>query len=141
MQDKVLAVILVIVLLGSLGALGYVLATPEEGDTFTEFYLLGPQGEAANYPDELKVGEAGKVMVGIINHEGREVGYRVEVVIGGVKSNEVGPFVLLDEQKWAGEVGFVPERDGENQKVEFLLYQDEQAEAYLRLQLWVNVSN
>ena len=137
---KVLAITVVVAILATLGTLGYVIATPKVGETFTEFYILGQDGKAANYPKELKVGEKGKVIVGIVNHEGKEVSYRVEVVAGSQESTEVGPVVLVDEQKWEGEVSFVPEVAGENQKVEFLLYKDGEVEPCLEpLHLWVDV--
>jgi uncharacterized membrane protein len=139
--DKVLTIMLVVAILGALGTLGYIIAKPKVGETFTEFYILGPEGKAADYPTELKVGEEGSVTVGIINHEGKEVSYRVEVAIGGDKSTEVGPVTLADEQKWEGEVGFMPEVVGQDQKVEFLLYKDSEVEPYLEpLQLWVDVT-
>ena len=138
--DRVFVVTVVIIILGCLGTLGYIIATPKEREKLTEFYLLGEQGEAANYPKELKLGNEGKVIVGIINHERREVSYRVEVIISGKKSYEVGPVTLVDEQKWEGKAGFVPEVAGEHQKVEFLLYKDVEAEPYLDLHLWVDVS-
>ena len=137
---KVLAITVVVAILATLGTLGYVIATPKVGETFTEFYILGQDGKAANYPKELKVGEKGEVIVGIVNHEGKEVSYRVEVVVGSQESTEVGPVVLVDEQKWEGEVSFVPEVAGENQKVEFLLYKDGEVEPCLEpLHLWVDV--
>ncbi|MCJ7521640.1 MAG: DUF1616 domain-containing protein [Dehalococcoidia bacterium] len=33
------------------------MVTPKTGEKFTEFYVLGLNGEAANYPNELTVGE------------------------------------------------------------------------------------
>jgi uncharacterized membrane protein len=139
--DKVLTITLVVVILGVLGTLGYVIAKPKVGETFTELYILGSGGKAADYPQELKVGEEGVVTVGIINHEGKEVSYRVEVVIGNDKSTEVGPVTLADEHKWEGEVGFTPEVVGQNQKVEFWLYKGDEVEPYLEpLHLWVDVT-
>jgi uncharacterized membrane protein len=138
--DKVLAITLVVAILGTLGALGYIIATPKPGETFTEFYILGQEGQAANYPTELKVGEEGRVIVGIVNHEGQELSYRAEVIIGGKKIAEVGLVMLADEQKWEGEVGFVPEVAGQNQEVQFLLYKGTEVEPCLEpLQLWVDV--
>ena len=67
--DKALSIILVIVILGALGALGYAIARPHAGERFTEFYIEGLKGKAADYPEELVVGGEGKVIVGIINRE------------------------------------------------------------------------
>ena len=121
--------------------LGYVIATPKVGERFTEFYILGQEGKAADYPSELVVGGEGRVIVGIINNERETVSYRVEVRIGGEKNSEVGPIMLEHGQRWEGEVSFVPQVPGENQKVEFLLYKDGEAEPCLRpLRLWVDVT-
>lgn len=139
--DKVLSIVLVLVIVGALGALGYVIVTPKVGETFTEFYILGPEGEAADYPTELEVGEEGKVVLGIVNHEGEDVRYRVEVVTGGENSPEPVPVALGNEEIWEGEVAFVMEIPGDGQKVEFLLYRENEAEPLLEpLYLWVNVS-
>ncbi len=79
--------------------------------------------------------------MGIVNHEQREVSYRVEVVINNKKSYDIGPVVLVNEEKWEAKVGFVPEVAGENQKVEFVLYKDGEFEPYLELlHLWIDVS-
>jgi len=137
--DKVLSVVLVVAILGALGTLGYVIAAPKVGERFTEFYLLGAEGKAADYPRELAVGEEAEVTVGIVNHEHKPVSYRVEVRVGGVENNEVGPVALEHEQKWEGAVSFTPDKAGDNQKVEFILYKGGEAEPYLMLHLWIDV--
>lgn len=138
--DKVLSVVLVVAILGALGTLGYVIAVPGVGERFTEFYILGMEGKAADYPRELKVGEEAEVIVGIVNHEYEMVSYRVEVKIGGVGNSEVEPVLLENEQEWEGAVSFVPDKAGDNQKVEFILYKSGEAEPYLMLHLWIDVS-
>ena len=57
--NRVLYITLVLALLGALGTLGYIIATPKAGERFTEFYLLGLEGKATDYPKELKVGGGG----------------------------------------------------------------------------------
>ena len=140
MRNRVLSIILVITIMGALGALGYVIATPKVGEMFTEFQVLGLEGKATDYPRELKVGEEGKVIVGIINREHETVSYRMEVRIDGVRNNQVGPLELGNDEKWEEIVSFTPDRAGDNQKVEFLLYKNGENEPYLKLHLWVNVT-
>jgi len=137
--DRVLSSILVVAILGALGMLGYVLARPAVVERFTEFYLLSSSGEAKDYPSQLMVGEEGKVVVGIINREQETVTYRVEVRIDGAVSNEVGPVTLEYDEKWEEIVGFVPDRAGEKQKVEFLLYRQAESEVYQSLHFWIDV--
>ena len=136
--NKVLSSILALAIVGALGMLVYTITNPTE-EKFTEFYLLGLSGEAKDYPSQLMVGEEGKVVVGIINREQETVTYRVEVRIDGAVSNEVGPVTLECDEKREEIVGFVPDRAGEKQKVEFLLYRQAEGEVYQSLHFWIDV--
>lgn len=77
--DKALTIILIIAIFSSIVTLGYVITHPKPGEAFTEFYILGPGGKAADYPTELFAGENATVILGIANHEHRNVTYHVEV--------------------------------------------------------------
>jgi len=147
MADKVLSVVLAVAILGAIGTLGYVVATPRVGEKFTEFYILGPNGKAENYPTELKVGEEGRVIVGIVNHEQEEASYKVEVWIDGEKAKlridgEDRDEIMVELEngdEWREEVGFVPQKAGEGQKVEFVLYKDGEPYFEEPLHLWIDV--
>ena len=138
-MDKALATVLVLSVIATIGVLVYVVTAPKAGEHFTEFYVLGVEGEAENYTSELVVGEKATVIVGIVNHEGGETNYRIEVTIDGVKNGEVGPLVLADEAKIEQEVNFIPQKAGDFQKVEFLLCRNEESEPYSKLHLFVDV--
>lgn len=138
--SKVLSVALAIAILGSIGLLGYVVAASRSGESFTEFYLLGPGRMAADYPRSLAVGQEAAVTVGIVNREGVRMSYRVEVLAAGGVLNSVGDITLASGEKWEDSVSFVPVTPGDGQRVEFLLFRSEEAEPYLRpLSLWVDV--
>ncbi|WP_148882961.1 DUF1616 domain-containing protein [Thermococcus aciditolerans] len=77
--DKALTVILIIAIITSIGTLAYVVTHPKPGEAFTEFYILGPGGIADDYPTELFAGENGTVIIGIVNHEHRNVTYYVQI--------------------------------------------------------------
>lgn len=139
--DKVLSAILIIVILGVMAATGYVMATPKASEKFTEFYILGLDGKSIDYPTKLKVGEEGKVIVGIINREQERVSYRVEVRINGVSNNQLEPPELEHSEEWEEIVSFTPDKVADNQKVEFVLYKDGGSEPYLKpLHLWISVT-
>ena len=116
------------------------LPIPKAEHKFSEFYILGQEGKAASYPRELKVGEEGRVIVGIANHEYETVSYRMEVRIYGVMNNEVETIVLEHSEKWEEIVSFTPHKAGANQKVEFLLFREGQTEVYHTLRLWLDVT-
>jgi uncharacterized membrane protein len=86
--DKALSVILVIAILSSVFALAYVVTVPKVGESFTEFYVLGPNGKATDYPRNLSVGQEASVIVGIANHEHRTVNYTVEVWLSNMTYQE-----------------------------------------------------
>jgi len=138
--EKVLSVVLAITIMGALGTLGYVIAAPKFGERFTEFYILGTEGMVADYPQELVVGGEGEVIIGISNREYKRVNYHIEVMIGNVKNNEIGPVELEHDEKWEGTLVFIPSEPGTDRKVEFLLFKDGEAEPCLEpLHLWIDV--
>ena len=81
--DKGLSIILIAAIIGSSATLVYVLVTPETGERFTEFYILGPNGTASDYPTDLTSGEDGEVIIVIVNHEYENITYNLEVIFNG----------------------------------------------------------
>jgi uncharacterized membrane protein len=102
--DKVVSVILALVLLGAIATLGYVVASPRQGERFTEFYVLG----AEERPTELAIGDEGIATLGIHNREGVSMTYAVDVMVGGSRLETTDPIELGPGKKWEGEVKFVP---------------------------------
>jgi uncharacterized membrane protein len=56
----------------------YVLTVPREGETFTEFFILGENRTAANYPDRIIPGMNYSMFVGVRNHENGDSTYTIE---------------------------------------------------------------
>ena len=54
------------------------IAVPKEGEHFTEFYILGAEGKAADYPTSFALNTPQWVTVGVGNHQNRNVTYTVE---------------------------------------------------------------
>ena len=138
-KGKVLSIILISAIAGAVVALGYVITAPNVGEKSTGFYILGLEGKAQNYPTELMVGQEGRVIVGVINHEYEEVTYRIKITIDGVENSEIEPVILGHNEKWEKVVSFAPIRVGDNKRVEFLLYRLDQNDVYQRLHLWIDV--
>ena len=78
--DRGLSVVLVVAIVAALATTAYVIAVPKEGEHFTEFYILGPGGKAADYPTDFPAGTAQSLIIGVGNHEYREIPYTVEVL-------------------------------------------------------------
>lgn len=137
--DRILSGLLIVAIMAAVGTLVYLVQTPKTGDKFTEFYLLGPQGKAENYPRELILGAKTAVIVGIVNREHEPISYNVEVTVDGAKVVEVGPVALAHTERWEQEVSFAPTETGEHQKVEFLLYKGTSKDVCQELHFWIDV--
>lgn len=147
--DRILTVILIGAIVLSVGTLIYVISVPKVGEKFTEFYILGPNGIADDYPTELSVNENGMVIIGVVNREYQEVIYTLKVIaddesipiIYGLNNtdNSLGPIRLQNEEKWEEPISFRILQPGENIKVQFHLYRSDQTEVYRDLHLWVDV--
>jgi uncharacterized membrane protein len=137
--DRVLLVLLVVVIIGAIGTLVYVARPPDTGEVFTEFYMLGPEGRAADYPDVIVLGEEATVTLGIVNHEREIADYHIKIVMGEQEVGEVAKITLAHEEEWEQPVSFTPTEVGEGQKVEFQLYKGDISKASHILNLWVDV--
>ena len=118
--------------------LSYIIVKPKQGETFTEFYLLGPNGQASDYPTNITVGQNASVIIGIVNHEYNNVDYNLVVTSNGnVMNNE--NITLTDGNKIEIPYKFSESTTGQKE-VEFLLYKlPDNTNVYRSLHLFVNV--
>jgi uncharacterized membrane protein len=87
--DRILSVILLLAILAAVGTTIFVIVVPREGERFTEFFILGGKGMAADYPERVLVGRNNSMFIGIGNHEYRTVNYTVETYLLAMHFDEV----------------------------------------------------
>lgn len=141
--DRVLTIVLVISIIISVATLVYVIVTPKQGEKFTEFYILGPEGIADNYPVNYTLGESKPILVGIVNHEYETINYSLEIKL----ENDTLPLqqdyetiTLSHNQSWEKKIYIQPDRTGEDMKLQFLLYKEGNlSKSYRDLHLWIDV--
>lgn len=110
------------------------------GTSYTEFYVLGEDGTASNYPDEVPAGEPAAIRVGVGNFEGSERTYTLVL-----RTNEApldSRTLTLDSGAvWERPVEVVFDSPGE-QLLRLELYEGDEAsgEPYRSLRLFVEVS-
>ena len=127
-REKALTVLLAISVLGMLAAVGYAIATPKDGEKYTEFYVLGAYGETADYPRSVKVGQELEITACIVNHEGETTSYRVRIDVNGIVDNVLGELVVESGEMWQGKIGFVLDIPGNDQRVELSLFKSGETE-------------
>jgi uncharacterized membrane protein len=160
--DGALNVLLVVSLLVAIGSVGYAVAVPKPGESFSELYLLteGADGElvADNYPQEFTAGESRSLYVGVGNHEHQQVNYTVVVELQNVTfaNNEsqihererLSTFqtTLSHNETWHRNHTVEPTMLGERLRLTYFLYKGEAPpeptieNAYQEVHLWVNVT-
>lgn len=164
--DKALTVILILSIITSVAALVYVIVTPKQGEKFTEFYILGPGGKAYDYPTSVQAGNKSTLIVGVVNHEYMPVNYTMQISLNNntsINSTSMNStsmdntslednsrvsytvlsmnLMLQNNETWERPVTYILNNTGEQQKLELLLYKEDNfTEPYRDLHLWVNVS-
>ncbi len=104
--DKALVIATVGLLIASGGLAYHIATTPRTGERFTEFYVLGENGKADDYPTDLGVNESGHVILGAVNREHKEMEY---VLVTRMASTDLNSSEDLDDKV---------ESTGENESVE-----------------------
>lgn len=138
--DKILTIALVLSIIMAVGTLVYVITTPKIGERFTEFYILGPDGKADNYPTNLKSDVASNITVGIVNHEYSTINYILQIDLNEdrLTSEEL---MLGHNETWERNITFLPSKQGTDMKLQFLLFKEHNfSSSYRDLHLWVNVT-
>ena len=120
-------------------------------EPFTEFYVLGPEGNADNYPTDYILGENGTVIIGVVNHEQKSVNYTMEVKLENTSlplSPDQEYISLKDNETWEKAVTITPSFEGTDMMLGFSLYKEDEKSVleegiyvpYRGLNLRINVS-
>jgi uncharacterized membrane protein len=164
--NRLLNAIFFIAILGTLGVLGYTMAAPKINTKFTEFYILGAEGKAANYPIEYIInnqpvpqlvnndgttginGNSGEITLIIINHEQQTTDYTMKIIIddvpadfkfNGTITDQLGPLELKQGNKWESKISIIPHPTTGDQKVELLLFKGNETVFINSLRLWIHI--
>lgn len=145
--DKALTIMTVVVVLLTVYMTAYVMLLPGQDRDYTEFYLLGPNGTTENYPYKFILGDEKTVLVGIANHENRNVTYDLVINLNDLNNSTVKNLyserlTLPESDVSETPINVTPDMVGINMKMDFLLYIDGNTTApYKECYLWVNVTN
>jgi uncharacterized membrane protein len=139
LRDKIITAVLIVLVIGAIGALVYVARQPRSVEKFTEFYILNDAGKTENYPGTIIAGQGAKVILGVINHEHETTTYSIEITLGGKNIQQIDPFILNAEEKKEQEVTITPVQIGDKQELEFLLDKGDSSDVYESVHLWIDV--
>ena len=137
--NKILSTVLILSIIFAILTTAYIIVTPKEGESFTEFYILGPGGKASDYPTNLTSGQEGNVIIGIDNHENKNTTYHLIVTSNNtVQLDQM--LTLQNGEKMEIPFNFTAGEPGEK-KMEFKLFKlPDNNNIYRSLHLWINVT-
>lgn len=130
--------LLFLTILGALFLLGIGFAFDLEPEaSFTEFYFFPAETLDGYYPDEILVNEPMTLRLGIANHEGDVVDYRIAYTAGD-RSWERN--VRLDSNsRWEGEFILVLDKPCDSCRLYFVLFKEDDVFSYHSLHMTVTV--
>lgn len=139
--NRSMMVILLISIVVSATTVLYITINPKQEEGFTEFYILGLNRTASDYPTSIVAGNDYSVILGIVNNEHRTVNYTLSLEFRN--STLLNRTIKLNRlQAWEKIVNYSLGSVGDRQRLKFLLYKDDNFTApYRELYLLVNVSN
>lgn len=159
----VINVVLVVSILLATATMGYALAAPQNGESYTTISLLteneSGELEANGYPTNFTAGQSEELTVGVENNEGTETTYTVVTVVQRVEPTDDGVKVLEQREltrmqatvepgeTWRRQHEVAPEMLGENLRLQYFLYKGDVPEtvsedtAYRHVYLSINVDN
>lgn len=134
-----LYLLLAFVIIASAAVIGDRLINPKSPEKFTEFYLLDQNGKTVDYPGQIRLGQDINLVIGIINHEKKDINYRIEVRINGTNVVNIGPFLIKDNEKWEQPFNYTTTLAGEKQFLDFYALGDNQPTDIEPLKVWFSV--
>jgi uncharacterized membrane protein len=155
--EPVLTLLLIVAVLLATGGVGYAMTTNQNGERFSEVYLLGQDDGAPiadEYPTEFERGGSRELVVGVENAEHRTVEYTIVAVEQHVSNDgevtdqrELEQFETRLEhgETWHREQEIEPTLVGENVRFVWLVYLDDVPDspsmenAAYHVHLWADV--
>jgi uncharacterized membrane protein len=114
------------------------LLLPGTSHQFTEFFVLGSEGQAENYPRDLRSSESIALILGVVNYEEHQQQYQIVVMHGNKVLTETAPFSIVHGERSVQAIRFSIDETGTGQPISFLLFRDGQQTPYRRLHLWMD---
>lgn len=137
--NKILSIILIIAIILAISTTVYITIKPKQGETFTEFYILGAGGTASDYPTNLSVGQNASLIIGIVNHENKNVDYQLIVTSNNVVMSDQN-ITVSNGNKTEIPYSFSSNTPG-NKTIDFILYKlPDNTNVYRSLRLFVTVA-
>ena len=79
--DIIFVILTAIMIISSIGLVIYIINKPSNDDPYTEFYILGDEETASEYPTKIENNKTNNLTIGIINHENNDITYTLILLL------------------------------------------------------------
>ncbi len=135
-----LIVVMILVVLGAIGAVAYYSIVPKSEKAYSQFYIVNQGGQLYS-PADAVAGDNISLTLGIKNDEGAPVNYRIQELINNVDFADINSISLPDGQQWEKSIT-LPTEPNNRTEIEFLLFKNDEMSPYFEsLRVWVDPSN
>jgi len=135
---RMISLLIAVLLIASL-IVGFNFYLSDSTRFMTEFYILGVEGLAEDYPRKVDAGETINMIAGINNLEGESATYSIMLKYSDQQLVSFDNLTLQKDSKWQGEIVFAMPQTGEDQPVDILLARENYPFPYRTLRIWLNV--
>ncbi|MDO5851766.1 MAG: DUF1616 domain-containing protein [Methanobacteriaceae archaeon] len=118
----------------------YLILIHNPGESYTEFYILGSDNTANNYPSNITLNSQKQVTIGIENHEHETQKYIIKLKKDNQTINEFNA-TLNNYDKLEIPYNLTADKKGENQTLTLDLYKEGIDAPYRTLNIRYNVTN
>lgn len=117
----------------------WIVVVPADADFMTEFYILGKDGLAEDYPRSTLVDDPFMLTIGVTNLEREPATYWIIIKVGDRMIGNMEPFTLGIGGTWRGQLSLAMPDAGDNQRIDLFLGREDYSFPYRSLRLWMDV--
>lgn len=137
--NKIIKAILILILVLAVVCVCYMVVNPNQGEGYTEFYILDHNNNTTDYPTNVSQYSIEKINIGLKNKENTPMNYTIVIKKNGYIQAKYNKTLQNDQEEVTPYYITSTSYVGENQELDIYLYKGNVTSVYRSLKLKYNV--
>lgn len=137
--DKVIKALLIIILILAIICVCYLVINPNQGEGYTEFYILDHNNNTTDYPVNISQGNIEKINIGLKNKENVMMNYSVVIKKDNITLAKYNKTLQNDQEEITAYYITSTSHIDDDQQLDIELYKGNNSNIYRSLKLRYNV--
>ena len=137
--NKIIKAALIIILILAIVCVCYMVVNPNQGEGYTEFYILDHNNNTTDYPTNVSQYSIEKINIGIKNKENAKMNYTIVIKKDGYIQAMYNKTLQYDQEEITPYYLTSTSNIGDNQDLKIELYKGNTTSVYRTLKLKYNV--